>query len=120
MREKIRRLLVLLLAVAFVGGGFGRVALSASALEPCHAGAHQGHSHDQQATQAGSHDHGHVVGHAVHPEHLNGGADATDTDPGDKACFKCCGVCTAAAFGLLPPSGDMSLARSIVVYLTAA
>jgi hypothetical protein len=56
----------------------------------------------------------------VHPEHLNGGGDATGTDPGDKARFKCCGVCTATAFGLLPPSGDMSLARSTVVYSTAA
>jgi hypothetical protein len=87
MRQGIRRLFVLTIALAFIGRGFGRAAFSATADEPCHPGAHQPAAHD--------HAHGAHAEHAMHHAHHDDGAAKKSST--DQACFKCCGICTVGS-----------------------
>jgi hypothetical protein len=82
MRPWIRRFVVILTALVFAAGGFGREALAIPPSEPCH-------NHHQDEDGHGMH-HQHGVDAA--PQHHQGKPGA----PTDDACFKCCGICTAA------------------------
>ncbi|MFL5059599.1 MAG: hypothetical protein ACJ8DQ_05875 [Xanthobacteraceae bacterium] len=116
MRHWIRRSLALAIALAFIGGGFGRVALSAAPDEPCHPNVLQAVSH--------GHEHGEHAEHAMHHEHHHDGAlpssgdGASEKSSGDQACFKCCGLCTiVSTFVPARPPGEVVFAGKPIVYV---
>ena len=116
MRHWIRRSLALAIALAFIGGGFGRVALSAAPDEPCHPYAPQAVSH--------GHEHGEHAEHAMHHEHHHDGAlpssgdGASEKSSRDQACFKCCGLCTiVSTFVPARPPGEVVFAGKPIVYV---
>jgi len=107
MRQGIRRLFVLAIALAFIGSGFGRAAFSATPDEPCHPGVHQYAAHD--------HAHGEHAEHAMH--HAPHDDGATKKESTDQACFKCCGICTAVStFTPLSDPASLVFAATRVVY----
>jgi len=103
MRDRVRRLFVLAMALALIGSAFGRAAFSAAPREPCHEHAH--HAGD-------SHDRG---GHALHHQHHDG---ASEKSPAGQTCDDCCGVCTIvnAALPVRPP-GETAFAAARIVYV---
>jgi hypothetical protein len=80
----VRRITVVLTSVGFLTGGFARLAMAVAPAEPCH-----GH---QQSPTHPDHDDAMHASHAGH--HQDHGIE--QSAPVEGACFKCCGICTAA------------------------
>jgi hypothetical protein len=106
MRDRIRRLFVLAVALALIGSAFGRSALSATPRQPCHEHAHHASTHDHDPGNAG---------HALHHQHHDG---ASEKSPGGQTCDDCCAVCTIATTALLVrPSAEAVIAATPIVYV---
>jgi hypothetical protein len=112
----IRKFVAILAAIAVVGGGVGRDAFALTPAEPCH-------THHQSASSNDVHPE-----HRVHAGHEPHGAQGTDhrhdegnsSVPTDRACFKCCGICTAApSLNDANAPADIGFVSYLVVYVVA-
>jgi hypothetical protein len=93
MGLRLRRFVVLLTALSFVAGGFGRDAIALGPVAPCHT-LYQGTESAQPDDTAHADHAGHHQDHALAPQHEHD--EGVPAGAADIACFKCCGICTAA------------------------
>jgi hypothetical protein len=108
MRLLFRRIFVVLIALGFVAGGYGRTVFAMTGTEPCHP----------KAEMAEQYIHEHGDTHATHdPAAYHSHEQGGDSGKTAEECFKCCGICTASPqLTTTNPSGGARLVGYRVAY----